>query len=277
MATYHLFIDDSGTKDYAPHYGDRRGASKYFVFGGVLISDTVLPQFAQLLIDVKQKFFGCAEVEIKSTWIRNPDSRKERYIDTYNITEIDFNDFLQAYYSAISSCNLTLYASVIDKKQVQDKYPDPYPPCGMAYEFLLQRALRSSDLEKLYVHIDNMTGSAPSGETHKQILNNYHASLRSRGSHFPIKNVDFTLLNDSIRYVDSASHHIIQVADIVAYNSYRQFVDNGDDWDNTKLEKLPLYEYFKMLVPKFAVGLNGQLNGYGMVKFPRSHAKWQRK
>lgn len=72
---------------------------------------------------------------------------------------------------------------------------------------------------------------------------------------------------------DSHLDERLQLADLVAYAVFRQFVDYGPDWEDDS-KPLPVYEYLERLAPKFR-NHNGRLQGYGIVKFPMNkRVKW---
>ena len=41
-------------------------------------------------------------------------------------------------------------------------------------------------------------------------------------------------------FVSSARSHLVQVADVVAYNVFRQFLEHGDSWEDEKIQQLPV-------------------------------------
>ncbi len=92
MTQFILYIDDSGTKEYASadqkYTLHGRGVSRYFVFGGILLSDVESGRLVAAIKDLKDNFFGTEDVEIKSNWLRNPDSCKKKYLNPYGITSV---------------------------------------------------------------------------------------------------------------------------------------------------------------------------------------------
>ena len=100
MPTHALYIDDSGTKEYAndpAEYEGRRGNSRHFLFCGVLASVKAASDLAAKIIELKNDNFGTAEVEIKSTWLRNPEARAKKYLTPYGITDVQLTGFVDAY------------------------------------------------------------------------------------------------------------------------------------------------------------------------------------
>ena len=74
------YIDDSGTKGYADAPGDygNTGKSRYFVFGAVLLCETVGGQLTAGIAALKQRYFGTDQVEVKSNWLRIPHEQQSR-------------------------------------------------------------------------------------------------------------------------------------------------------------------------------------------------------
>jgi len=92
--------------------------------------------------------------------------------------------------------------------------------------------------------------------------------LKKNGSRLLKKKFGFSRIHGDVRFEDSAHSELIQVADIVAYNVFRQFTDYGDEWEMHGLSALPTYEPFERLSTKFRKGAHGRIQGYGVVKVP---------
>lgn len=269
MPTHVVYIDDSGTKEYASSpndYGD--GPSRYFVFGGVIVTIEEAGILSSKIIDLKLKYFGTDAVEIKSTWLRIPKERKKHYLDVYELNDEQLNEFSEHFYNAITTSDLLFIASVIDKIEMQQRYPVPWYPPAIAYELLLQRVEYEVQGKGDYsVIIDDMTGKTPRGNEYKENLKKQHTRLKKVGSSL-INGLTFKCAPSRLKFVNSAYSHMIQVADIAAYNVYRQFVDHGADWENPKLRKLPTYQYFNRIGKKFRKGPDGTIQGFGIIKYP---------
>lgn len=61
---------------------------------------------------------------------------------------------------------------------------------------------------------------------------------------------------------------LIQIADLAAYNVFRQFKDNGSTWDNPGAHKLHLYSFFGRMLPRFDHDASHVFAGYGVAKMP---------
>lgn len=279
MPTHVLYIDDSGTKEYADdpaEYNSKRGKSRYFVFGGVLLNPDCASQLSSAIIKLKLECFGTECVEIKSNWVRLPSECKRRYLTPYDVAPNKFNKFIDDYYTAVVGCDLMFIAAVIDKKHMQETYPkNPWYPPAVAYDLLLQRLDKELHrVGEVSVIIDDMTGATPRGNQYKFNLTRQHQRMIQRGSAL-MSGFNFKFLNKTLKFVNSAHSHLIQVADIAAYNVYRQFVDHGEEWETRGITKLPTYSHLERIEKKFRKDANGRVQGYGIVKFPlRERIPW---
>jgi hypothetical protein len=182
------------------------------------------------------------------------------------------DEFVMKMYSCISERDLVIIAVAVDKVQSRAKYGEKawYPP-AIAYELLMQRAVQDVCLpDNLAVVIDDMMGATPAGNQYKANLKAHHAQLRKTGSRLQPK-LRFDSINNDLRFVDSAHWTQVQVADIIAYNVYRQFVEYGEEWEGKGLEDkedLPVYPWLEKLGSKFRSDGDGRVQGYGIVKFP---------
>jgi uncharacterized protein DUF3800 len=282
MTAYALYIDDSGTKEYAlnPEDYSRSGNSRYFVFGGVLVATSESGLLSERLKQIKRSTFGLDSVEIKSNWLRIPRERQRRYSAKYNVTDAQIEAFVLAFYDAIAATDLRLFAAIVDKIHVQEDYSSPWYAPAIAYEILLQRiAQEVVRPDTVSVIVDDMTGATPKGRQYRLNLERQHRRLCQHGSSL-LRGIDFASILPGIRFVDSARSHLVQVSDIIAYNVYRQFVDHGPEWETGVLQSdgsrtLPAYKWFEVIGGKFCRSPTGRIQGYGVVKFPlRTRIRW---
>ncbi len=143
MPTHVLYIDDSGTKEYADNPADydlsRRGKSRFFVFCGALLTTAEAGRLSNTIIKLKLDCFSEEAVEIKSNWLRISSERKRRYLDPYDITDARLTEFMDSYYDAINASDLMFIAAVVDKQHMQETYPRPHYAPAVAYELVMQR------------------------------------------------------------------------------------------------------------------------------------------
>ena len=71
-----------------------------------------------------------------------------------------------------------------------------------------------------------------------------HGVIRNEAKHQPFS---VSHKNTSIRFENSAISHFIQIADIVAYNVFRHFVDTGTSLD--ECGKGVIYDHLEKIIP----------------------------
>lgn len=271
IGEFNLFIDDSGNKEYKSdnHLYGRNTCSRHFVLGGVLMTNDATTQLSDRIIDVKRRHFGTDNVEVKSSWLRHPKAKQEHYLDPFGITDNALIAFVEDWYAAVLSTDLLFIAAVVDKIHMDEKYRErKHYPMGVAYDCLIQRVQQEIGRRGIVnVTMDDMTGKSPAGNNHKDMLARQHRRFVRNGSSL-LAGMRFDCLGPRLRFMSSAVSHMVQVADIAAYNVFRQFTDYGEEWEQG-LDSLPTYEYFRRLSQKFRMGPNGEISGYGVVKFPK--------
>lgn len=274
-STHRLYIDDSGTKEYSPDGRYDAGNTRYFVLGGVLTAIDTAREMVTVLRSVKERHFGVPDVEVKSNWLRIPKERKKHYLDRYGMSEENLRAFVEDYYSSLLLLDFNLIACVVDKVHMAEDYSDPWYAPAVAYELMIQRAQREMEGKGFFsVEIDNMTGATPKHHKYSDNLVRQHAHMRKHGSVLR-RGMSFDRLIGNLRFVDSAHSELVQVADIAAYNVFRQFTEYGEEWENNGLNRLPTYDYFRRIGRKFRRGPNNRIQGYGVVKMPlRQQVRW---
>ena len=271
MAHYLLYIDDSGNREYDQNrnYVDS-GRSRYFVYGGILGLADEMSRLAHRIHRLKLDVVRTAHLEIKSNWLRIPHERYRRYRDPYGVTDDELTRLSDGCHDHISNANVSLLASVIDKLHMQEHYAEPWYPPTAAYEVLLQRAVQAVPAgSTLAVTVDDISGSTPRRNQYKDLLQRHHERLRQHGSSLQ-RTISFACLSGPVRFVLSQDSHLLQAADLVAYNVHRQFRDHGQDWEVTAGPgaPLPMYEHFRKICARFRTDENGRVQGFGIVKFP---------
>jgi len=77
-------------------------------------------------------------------------------------------------------------------------------------------------------------------------------------------------------FAASSKFNLLQVADLVAYNVFRQFRDHGDTWDKPNAPNVPVYKPLRPLLRRFMLGPAGEIEGWGIVKWPHDRlSKWR--
>jgi len=266
--TYRAFCDESGQRDYGP------GTDRYFVVAAVVVPLAEAEDLAVELAGLKRAYWGVTDVELKSNWIRQPGERQKHYLDPYGVSLADINSFVDGLYRWICNSPVKLLAGVVDKLLMQNRYISPHYPGGVAYDMFLQRFQKF--LAKRHgtgdVHFDDPSGKSPGGSTWRTLLQKQHTRLKRFGC--PYTQATFPNVED-LAFVDSAKQPFVQVADVVAYNTFRQFRDHGADWEKAGAKSLPLYSHFAEVVPAFDTGPGGEFSGFSVAKWPiETRVRW---
>lgn len=271
MSDLRVYLDDSGNKEYG------QATSRYFVYAGPVVSLEDERPIAGAFAAAKESAFGTAEVEIKSNWMRLPKERRRRYLEPYGLSEERFARFVDEWYELMAQPSITYIASVIDKPQMLERYgARAWHPSAAAYQFLLQRY--ELHLRRLgasgRVTIDDMSGSSAADNQWRDLLRTQHKRLKRDGCR--LTKLAFDHVADSFLFGDSARFHLLQVADVAAYNVFRQFRSYGDEWDRLDGHHVTLYPWLSKILPRFARSSAGVLEGWGIVKWPSERtSRWR--
>lgn len=276
---YALYVDDSGTKEYAPNNTyTHQGPTRHFVFAGLVCSAPTAKALTERVDEMKIETFGTTNVEIKSNWLRRDRERSVRYIERFGVSSEALTRFSESLFDLIEKADAKLIACVVDKLHMREDYKDrAHQPSACAYEFLLQRA----QLEMLDVGgtarviMDDMDGATPAGRQYKANLLTHHRSLRANGSRYVRPAIPMDRIEGELQFRKSQHDNRIQLADLVAYAVYRQFFSHGEAWESVENRNLVMYEYFERIAHKFRQDQNGRVQGFGIVKAPlRRRIPW---
>lgn len=269
--THHLYIDDSGQREYLkPGRTYGYWLSQHFVFGGTLIEIAEASRLADELAALKTAAFGSGRVEVKSSWLRRQDSKEQRYLTPYGISQERLDQFVLDFYAAAGAADLMFIAAVVDKDLMTERYGEAkwHTPAA-AYEVLVQRLqLEIQDRGKVKVFIDRLSGKTKAGNEYEDNLRNHHRKLVLEGSKLTRPPLPMPCLHSLPKFVDSAESHLIQVSDVIAYNVMRQVRDHGHVWEESVAES-DMYPWFRKLIGKFRCSRNGKIQGYGVIPFPK--------
>ena len=275
-----FFIDDSGSKQWdTPYSLDFTSSppartnqnrtfwqSNYFVLAGIYLDNELIKRLNPLINAKKVEVFGTKHVEIRSVQLRNPQKRKLHYLDPYGITEEQLRDFVENFWYKIFEDNqdtLQIQAVILDKRYYKNKRVDNMP-LDLTTQALLDRVEWHPRRESTIVY-DQMDSQVRSerGDQGRII----HLADRS----INLGSFQEKYTHTGIRFEESKNSNFLQLADTVAYNTYRQFVEHGDKWDMLSSHKgsLPMYSYFERISDNFYCDpATKVVKGYGLTKLP---------
>lgn len=269
MLPHLIYCDESGQRDYGPR------TDKYFVVAGVVVSADDAEHLEDEIRGLKRAHWGAPDVELKSNWIRQPKERQKHYTDKFGIGLSEIDEFMKALVKWINRAPITFLAGVVDKHMMEEKYASPHYAGGVAYTLLLQRYQRLLEKRRSFgtVVFDDPSGKSPGGFEWRILLQRQHAKLRRYGC--PYTGMEFEDVG-AMSFADSAASAFIQIADLVSYNTFRQFRDHGDEYDDPDARRLTLYDQFRQISGRFDCGSGEVFAGYGVAKWPaRSRNRWK--
>ena len=259
--TYKLYLDDSGDKKYeaSGEYGEDT-ASRFFVLGGILVPINLVTPILSKALNLKMKYFINETVEIKSTWIRIPTQQKSHYLDKYEISKKDFKEFVEAFTSFQLDPKVKLVGAVVDKKEMQDRFDDPWPVIDLALEGLMQRVQNYMEKENNYCSFTmDIMGSQKETNSIRQ---KHKEIVESNGK---IVSFDMGNVAPRLNFTDSKGNSLIQLADLCAYNIHRQYRGQGTPFGS---EHSNIYPFLETTLSNFIVDAEGLIEGYGITKIP---------
>lgn len=261
-----IWIDDTGEKEYGPKTG------RFFAYVGVAVRKHREEQVAESFNDLKRMILGTDKPEIKSNWLRIPKEVQRRYVEPFDLDVRDVDAFSKAFYSWLSHQPVMLLASVVDKELMEQKHgASKNYASSTSYEYLMQRyqyLLKEVGVSKGEVVIDEMMGLTPKGSKHRELLVKQHKQLVERG--LGTGNVKTDRIANWVKFGGSHDYALLQVADLCAYNVMRQFRMHPA-YSSFKKQgcETPKYEHFERILPKFRASVDGRIDGYGVVRYPK--------
>jgi len=260
--TYLFYVDESGQREYGPNI------SRYFALAALAVPVESWQLINTQVHALKQSYFGDPTVEIKSSWLRDPRAAEKRYLTPYPVSPEALHECVHRLYEIVDHPSLTLFATVIDKVQMQEVYPTPHDPSSLAYRLLFERLQQYLVNEggKSYgiVVFDRIHDADFREKGYENLLANQHLRYLQKGTDF----VEVSNIVEGLLFISSTVNNFIQLADLCAYNIYRQFKDHGEQWDRPNVERLPLYAHFRRVLPKLHRTSSGLVSGFGIKKYP---------
>lgn len=281
---YKVFIDESGKKEYITPYSkdfidnppvfekyEDFWRDNYFVLCGVRVKQDDLKIINPKINKLKKDYFKTHKVEVKSDWLRNPHQRKKRYLKPFNIAAEKLNEFGEKFVDLIEEHNeqLKIIAVVFDKRYYGDakRQISEGNPLLKSTQILFERLQYAGNYH--IVIFDQMESclKLTIGQ-HDKILSVYRENIGMEKIYVD----EYDKISD-IKFMRSCHENFLQIADICAYNIFRQFVEFGREWSGKSVKDgrriMKTYPYFdKIRCNFFYHPLNKQVRGYGLTCIP---------
>ncbi|MES1022510.1 DUF3800 domain-containing protein [Gloeocapsa sp. BRSZ] len=213
-----LYLDDSGSPKPNP-----KDQCSFFGMGGVLINRGHEQIIEALVLEFKQRWNIAVDIPLHGSEIR---SKKNNYDWLGNLSEVEYQQFMEDLTNTIVRCPIIVHACVISRhgylKRYLEKYgEDTWEMMKSAFTILVERAAK-------YVAAKNgtlMVYFEAAGKREDRLIKSYFNELRSQGhpfdtvranKYFPLSANDFSSL---LRGIDSKkkSNAVMQIADLCLY------------------------------------------------------------
>ena len=282
---YKVFIDESGKKEYKNPYSkdfisnppplekyEDFWRDNYFVLCGVRMKQEDLKVINPKINELKKEYFGTHEVEVKSDWLRNPHKRKKHYLIPFKVSAERLNEFGGKFIDLIGEYKeqLKLIAVVFDKRFYGDakRQKSEGIPLLKTAQMLFERLQYAGNYH--IVIFDQMESSLKlTIGHHDRILN----VLQKNAGMEKIYVDEYDKITD-IKFMQSCNENFLQVADVCAYNIFRQFVEFGREWAGQSKSKnrkvvMSTYPYFDRIRCNFLYNpWNRKVRGVGLTCVP---------
>lgn len=256
----HLFyLDESGEREYS-------SPGRYFVVCAVGVPVARWKALNSAVLQLKKTYFGDVDVEIKSSWLRNPKERQRHYIEPYKITEDVLAEFVNRLYAEFLGEDIVIVAGVVDKDGMRSKYKTPQAPSSAAYRVAIERIeLYLTALVDEYglLIFDKITNLELKKKGYEDLLSRQHAQYLESGTDY----LHIEHIVEGLLFIPSHENGLLQITDLCAYNVYRQFVLHGDEWGKPGFFE-HTYDYFARIAPRLRSSKKGTVAGYGIKKLP---------
>ena len=269
---YLFYVDESGQREY------NEKNSRHFVLGAAGIAEADWRNVNQQINALKLEVFKDRRVEFKSVALRNQEKQRKRYLEPYGLTLEQLTGAVERLYAIVTAAPLTLFAVVIDKRQMTASSVVPESPTSYAYELLLEQfeaflSRLPDEHSGIVIHdlIQETPGASKSYQ--REIINQHDKFLHEDET----SALSMKRIVEGVHFVETDQSNFLQVADLAAYNIYRQFTEYWQEWDaavgvpeSIAFIQMPMYPYFQRMLPKFARTPEGVVRGCGITKEPNS-------
>jgi hypothetical protein len=284
LAMIKVFVDDSGWQEYLTPYSkdfinsppqfngyEEFWRKNYFVLCGVCVNTKNIPTINLEINRLKLRYFETTRIEVKSDWLRNPNKRRKMYLEPFKLSTDALNSFGEEYVNLISthSKSLKIISVIFDKRcySEQKRLKADGSPLLKCSQVLFERIqyLNSQNTQVTFDQMDSSlrTSVGKNGQILK-VLQNQHA-LET------IHVEDYSNIS-SIGFKESSRENFLQVADICAYDIYRQFVEFGRSFGQQSKLFSDQYLYFERISSNL-LDNSGRVKGVSLVVLPDINKK----
>jgi Protein of unknown function (DUF3800) len=245
-----LFVDESGTP---PNPSSHK--SKYFVIAGTIIPEQVWHRIRDALLGLKAR----RKIRGEFKWryfspdnddVRNPMrkcSQEERNDIRTEICKIICSEKSIKCLACVACIESAYAFSSVDNRD--DLYAGTYKPVSERFQYYLQDLSRIVGRDEFGIIVADHRGI-----NDDQRFRGHHEKLLHSSSEFTS---NYKNLIESLFVHPSDLSVGIQLADLVAGAVWRKFEKNDDRW-------------FQLLEPAFRCSTSGKVEGYGLVKYPKT-------
>jgi hypothetical protein len=243
------FLDESGTPAKPGH-----PSPKFFVIAGVIIPEDIWHSAREKLIGLKRekKFYG----EVKWRFFAPNNSDEDNPMRAWS--QEDRNEFRSRVFQIIKShrsikvvacvCNCSEAYKIRDINSQDDIYFQTYKPVTERFQYFLQDISREVGSKISGLVVSDHRGSKDDSKMRLQ----HERLIRENGRYTST----YTHFVEGLFFSPSHMSVGIQLADMVAGATWR-FFERQDD------------SFFNEIRASFRSKPNGEIYGYGLVKFPK--------
>ncbi len=248
-----FFLDESGTPPSAKSRRD-----KYFVIGGLVIPDGVWRKVRDDLYGMKLRRKIRGEIKWRYFSPNNDDEANPMR----NLGQDKKNEIRTEMYQIINSVKsikaMACVACIEAAYQLpsvtcaDDLYHFTYKPLSERFQYYLQDLSRSVGRTETGIIVADHRGPQPDAK-----FRSAHERLLGANGDFTSK---YQNLVESLFFLPSETSVGVQLADMVAGAVWRKY-EKGDDF------------WYRRLEPAIRKSAEGQVEGYGIIKFPKGSWK----
>jgi hypothetical protein len=246
-----LFIDESGTPP-----GPQKLRDRYFVIGGIIIPEEKWHRIRDGLLGLKLRRKIVGEIKWRYFARDNTDAAnplKEMDQETRDAIRKEIYEKLICGEKSVKTVGcVTCIRAAYDRPSINtrdDLYEYTYKPVSERFQYHLQDLTRQVGRSELGIVVSDHRGQ----QDDKRFRAHHEALLRCDGDFIS----KYKNLVESLFFVPSDLSIGIQLADMVAGAIWRNYEKGDGKW-------------FEMLKPSIRCSKDGKIDGFGIVKFPKS-------